>query len=75
VKAVSGEQGIALERFYQFVLWLIPTVEKFPRSQLLADGSTLHTSAAAIGRAVNIGIPSRERFAALNDRLCGGCGS
>ena len=34
----SGQQGIALERFYQFVLWLIPTVEKFPKAQKLLLG-------------------------------------
>lgn len=39
MKASNGEQGIALERYYQFTLWLVPTIEKFPRSQkfLLGD--------------------------------------
>jgi hypothetical protein len=32
--------GPALEAMYRFPLWLVPTVEKFPRSQkfLLGDG-------------------------------------
>lgn len=29
----SRKTGIALEKTYQFLLWLIPTVEKFPKSQ------------------------------------------
>ena len=35
----SRRSGIALEKCYQFLLWLIPTVEKFPKSQkfLLGD--------------------------------------
>jgi hypothetical protein len=35
----AKQSGIALEKAYQFVLWLMPTVEKFPRSQkfLLRD--------------------------------------
>jgi hypothetical protein len=35
----SRRSGIALEKTYQFLLWLIPTVEKFPKSQkfLLGD--------------------------------------
>ena len=28
----ARETGIAMEKTYQFMLWLIPTVEKFPRS-------------------------------------------
>ena len=28
--------GPALERMQQFLVWLVPTVEKFPRSQTLA---------------------------------------
>lgn len=35
----SRRSGIALEKCYQFLLWLIPAVEKFPKSQkfLLGD--------------------------------------
>ena len=31
----AKQTGIALEKAYQFTLWLIPTVEKFPRTQKL----------------------------------------
>ena len=35
----SRRSGVALEKTYQFLLWLIPVVEKFPRTQkfLLGD--------------------------------------
>lgn len=35
----SRRGGIALEKCYQFLLWLVPAVEKFPKSQkfLLGD--------------------------------------
>jgi len=37
--------GPALEKAYQFVLWLIPTVEKFPRTQKFLLGDRLQTTA------------------------------
>jgi hypothetical protein len=35
----AKQSGIALEKAYHYILWLMPTVEKFPRSQkfLLGD--------------------------------------
>lgn len=32
--------GPALEKTYQFLLWLVPKVEKFPRSAASSKGST-----------------------------------
>lgn len=37
--------GPSLEKMYQFVLWLIPTVEKFPRSQKFALGDRIQSTA------------------------------
>jgi hypothetical protein len=37
--------GPALEKAYQFVLWLIPTVEKFPRTQKFLLGDRLQSTA------------------------------
>jgi hypothetical protein len=37
--------GPALEKAYQFVLWLIPTVEKFPRGQRFLLGDRIQTTA------------------------------
>jgi hypothetical protein len=36
----SKHTGVALEKAYQFTLWLIPTLEKFPRgAEISARGS------------------------------------
>ena len=37
--------GPALEKAYRFTLWLIPTVEKFPRSQKFLLGDRIQTTA------------------------------
>lgn len=39
MESVSRQTAPVLEKMYQFVLWLVPTVEKLPRSQkfLLGD--------------------------------------
>jgi hypothetical protein len=37
--------GPALEKAYQFVLWLIPAVEKFPRGQRFLLGDRMQTAA------------------------------
>ncbi|MBI3915625.1 MAG: diversity-generating retroelement protein Avd [Betaproteobacteria bacterium] len=37
--------GPALEAMHRFVLWLIPTVEKFPRSQKFLLGDRIQTTA------------------------------
>lgn len=40
--------GPALERHYQFVLWLIPTLEKMPRAQKFLLGDRLQTLALQV---------------------------
>jgi hypothetical protein len=37
--------GPAVEAMYQFILWLIPAVEKFPRSQKFLLGDRIQTAA------------------------------
>jgi hypothetical protein len=37
--------GPALEGMYQFLLWLIPTVDKFPRSQKFVLGDRIEAAA------------------------------
>ena len=37
--------GPALERTYQFVVWLVPTLEKFPRSQRFLLGDRIEAAA------------------------------
>ena len=43
----EGERryGPALERTYQFVLWLVPTLDLFPRSQRFLLGDRIEAAA------------------------------
>jgi len=51
---VSGEArgarrtGPALEAMYRFTLWLLPTVEKFPRSQRFLIGDRIQSTALGV---------------------------
>ena len=40
--------GPALEKAYQFVLWLVPALDKFPRSQRFLLGDRIETTALAV---------------------------
>ena len=44
----SRRSGIALEKCYQFLLWLIPAVEKFPKSQKFLLGDRIQNLALAV---------------------------
>jgi hypothetical protein len=57
--------GPALEKAYQFVLWLIPTVEKFPRGQRFLLGDRLQTSALDMLEGLIEATYSREAAAIL----------
>ena len=37
--------GPALEKMYQFILWLIPTLDKFPRNQKFLFGDRIQAAA------------------------------
>ena len=37
--------GPALESHYRFILWLVPTVERFPRSRKLTLGDRIQATA------------------------------
>jgi hypothetical protein len=41
----SRRGGVALEKTYQFLLWPVPTVERFPRSQKFLLGDRLQNLA------------------------------
>ncbi|MDO8310864.1 MAG: diversity-generating retroelement protein Avd [Sideroxyarcus sp.] len=42
---VSRQTAPVLEKTYQFVLWLMPTVDKFPRAQKFLLGDRLQSTA------------------------------
>jgi len=44
-QASARPMGPALESFYRFLLWLMPTVEKFPRSQKFVLGDRIQVTA------------------------------
>jgi len=49
----ARQTGPALEAHFQFLLWLVPTVEKFPRSQKFLLGDRISDgfrSISAVGR-------------------------
>lgn len=48
----SRRSGIALEKAYQFLVWLVPTLEKFPKSQKFLLGDRIRLA----------GCPGRVRF-------------
>jgi hypothetical protein len=43
--ASTRQTGPALEAMYRFLLWLVPTVEKFPRSQKFLLGDRIQATA------------------------------
>ena len=40
--------GPAVEATYRFLLWLVPTIEKFPRSQKFVLGDRIQSTALAV---------------------------
>jgi len=41
----SKRTGAAVEAHYQFLMWLVPTVDKFPRSHKFTTGDRIQTLA------------------------------
>ena len=57
--------GPALEAHYQFLLWLAPAVEKFPRSQKFVLGDRIQTTALDVLDALIEATYTRDRRAHL----------
>jgi hypothetical protein len=53
--------GAALEAHRQFLLWLVPTVEKFPRSQKFLLGDRIQATALDVLEALIEATYSRDR--------------
>ncbi len=58
--------GPALEACYRFLLWLIPTVEKFPRSQKFLLGDRIQTGALDVHEALVEATYTQTRECALD---------
>ena len=61
----AKQSGIALEKAYQFMLWLMPTVEKFPRSQKFLLGDRMQGRHSTFSK-----VWSRPPIAATARRYC-----
>ena len=44
----SKRTGAAIEAHYQFLAWLVPTIEKFPKSHKFTVGDRIETIALVI---------------------------
>jgi hypothetical protein len=57
----SKRTGVAIEAHYQFLTWLMPTVEKFPRSHKFTIGDRIQTTALDVLEALVEATYTRER--------------
>lgn len=63
----SRQGGIAMEKMYQFILWLVPAVEKFPRSRKFLLGDRIQATAMEIQEALIAATYSRKPLPQLFD--------
>jgi 23S rRNA-intervening sequence protein len=57
----ARQTGPALEAHQQFLLWLVPTIEKFPRSQKFTLGDRIQSTALDILEALIEATYTRDR--------------
>ena len=53
--------GPAVEAHFQFLTWLVPTIEKFPRSQKFTLGDRIHATALDVLEALIEATYTRDR--------------
>ena len=63
--------GPALEAMYRFLLWLVPTVEAFPRSQKFMLGDRIQSIALTVLEALIEATYSRSRDRQLSEANLG----
>lgn len=63
--------GPALEAMYRFLLWLVPTIEAFPRSQKFMLGDRIQSIALAVLEALIEATFSRARDRQLSEANLG----
>ena len=61
----ARETGPALEAHYRFILWLVPAVERFPRSQKFLLGDRIQGMATDVLEALIEATCTRRRTASL----------
>ncbi|MBI3376203.1 MAG: diversity-generating retroelement protein Avd [Betaproteobacteria bacterium] len=62
---VARKTGPALEAMYRFILWLVPAVDKFPRSQKFLLGDRIQSTALEVLERLVEATYTRERVALL----------
>ena len=72
-KVQSNERrtGPALEAMYQFLLWLLPTVEKYPRAKKFTLGDRIENAALNVLDALITATFTRTRDQSLADANLG----
>ena len=73
----SRTTGAALEAHYQFVLWLVPTLERFPRSQKFLLGDRIQATALDVLESLIEATYTRQRGSHLRTPtwVSNGCAS
>ena len=59
--------GVVLEKMYRFQLWLIPSLEKFPRTQRFLLGDRIQTLALDVLEGLIEATYSKQPLAPLNE--------
>jgi hypothetical protein len=57
----SKRTGAAVEAHYQFLMWLVPTLDKFPRSQKFTVGDRIQAMALDVLEALIAATYTRDR--------------
>jgi hypothetical protein len=65
VSSSERRYGPAIEAHFQFLLWLVPAIEKFPRTQKFLLGDRIQTTALDVLEALIDATYTRDRNAAL----------
>lgn len=63
----NRQSGVALEKTYQFLLWLVPAIEKFPRSHKFTLGDRIQTTALDFQEALITATYSKKSLQHLFD--------
>jgi 23S rRNA-intervening sequence protein len=57
----ARQTGPAVEAHFQFLMWLVPTIEKFPRNQKFTLGDRINSTALDVLEALIEATYSRDR--------------
>ena len=69
--ARARQTGPALEAHYQFILWLVPTLERFPRSQKFLLGGRIQNTALNVLESLIEATYTRQRSQHLSQANLG----